>query len=125
MIFLSVEEVIQIHDELISEYGGLHGVRDLGLLISALEMPKAAMYGEYLHDSIFDKAAAYLFHIICNHAFVDGNKRTGAAVTLIFLIQNGVKVKYNLDDFEEMVCCVAKGSLSKEEISKFLQPKEL
>ncbi len=121
MIFLSVEEVIQIHDELISAYGGLHGVRDLGLLISALEMPKAAMYGEYLHESVFDKAAAYLFHIICNHAFLDGNKRTGTAATLIFLLQNGVKVKYNLDEFEEMVCCVAKGSFSKEEISKFLQ----
>ncbi|CUI18061.1 Toxin doc (plasmid) [Candidatus Protochlamydia naegleriophila] len=125
MIFLSVEEVIHIHDELISEYGGLHGVRDMGLLISALEMPKAAMYGEYLHESIFDKASAYLFHIICNHAFIDGNKRTGAAVPLIFLLQNGRKAKYNLDDFEEMVCKVAKGLFSKEEISKFLQSKEL
>lgn len=93
MIFLSVEEVIQIHDELISAYGGLHGVRDLGLLISALEMPKAAMYGEYLHESVFDKAAAYLFHIICNYALLDGNKRTGTATTLIFLLQNGGKSK--------------------------------
>ena len=57
MIFLSVEEVIQVHDDLVSEYGGLHGIRDLGLLISAIEMPKATMFGEYLHESVFDKAS--------------------------------------------------------------------
>lgn len=121
MIFLSVEEVIQIHDDLVSEYGGLHGIRDMGLLVSAIEMPKATMFGEYLHESIFDKAAAYLFHIVCNHAFTDGNKRTGAASTLIFLIQNGHEVKYKIHEFEEMVCKVAQGDFTKEEISKFLQ----
>lgn len=121
MTFLSVEEVIQIHDDLVSEYGGLLGIRDMGLLISAVEMPKAMMFGEYLHESIFDKAAAYLFHIVCNHAFLDGNKRTGAASTLIFLCQNGQESMYNLSEFEEMVCNVAKGLFSKAEISKFLQ----
>jgi death-on-curing protein len=121
MIFLTVEEVMQIHDDLISEYGGLHGIRDMGLLISAVEMPKATMFGEYLHDSVFDKASAYLFHIVCNHPFIDGNKRTGAATTLIFLFQNEFKVKYNMKEFEEIVCKVAEGELSKEGISKFLE----
>lgn len=121
MIFLSIEEVIQIHDDLVSEYGGLHGIRDLGLLISAIEMPKASLFGEYLHESIFDKAAAYLFHIVCNHAFVDGNKRTGAAVSLIFLHQNGYRMKYDMQEFEVMVVKVAEGKLPKKEISKFLQ----
>ncbi len=120
MIFLSVEEVIQIHDNLVSEYGGLDGIRDMGLLISAIEMPKASMFGEYLHDSIFDKAAAYLFHIVCNYAFLNGNKRTGAATTLIFLNLNSHLVKYNMKDFEEMVCKVAQGLHSKQEISNFL-----
>ncbi len=123
MIFLSVEEIIQIHDELVSEYGGLHGIRDMGLLVSAIEMPKATMFGEYLHESIFDKASAYLYHIVCNHAFLDGNKRTGAATTLIFLSQNGVKTKYDMKEFEEMVCKVAQGEVSKQEISKFLEKK--
>lgn len=123
MIFLSLEEVIQIQNELVSEYGGLHGIRDMGLLVSAIEMPKATMFGEYLHESIFDKAAAYLFHIVCNHAFVDGNKRTGAASTLIFLSLNGQEMKYDKKDFEEMVCKVAEGQFSKEEISKFFQQK--
>lgn len=121
MIFLSVEEVIQIHDELVSEYSGLHGIRNMGLLISAIEMPKATMFGEYLHESIYDKASAYLYHIICNHAFLDGNKRTGSAAALIFLSQNGYKVKYDINAFEEMVCNVAQGSFSKEDVSKFLQ----
>jgi len=121
MIFLTIEEVIQIHDDLVSEYGGLQGIRDMGLLISAIEMPKATMFGEHLHESLFDKASAYLFHIVCNHAFLDGNKRTGAASTLIFLIQNGCKTKYSMEEFEEMVCKVAQGKFSKEEISKFLQ----
>ncbi len=121
MNFLSVEEVKQLHDDLVSAYGGLHGIRDIGLLLSAIEMPKATMFGEHLHESIFDKAAACLFHIVCNQAFIDGNKRTGAAVTLIFLKQNGYEIKYNIVDFEEMVCQVAQGFFSKQEISNFLQ----
>lgn len=121
MIFLSVEEVIQIHDELVSEYGGLHGIRDMGLLVSAIEMPKATMFEEYLHESVFDKASAYLYHIVCNHAFLDGNKRTGAATTLIFLIQNGCDIKFDMKEFEEVVCRVAQNGMSKEEISKFLK----
>jgi death-on-curing protein len=121
MIFLSVEEIIQIHDDLVSEYGGLHGIRDMGLLVSAIEMPKASMFGEYLHNSIFDKAAAYLYHIVCNHAFLDGNKRTGAATALIFLSQNGCDLKYDMKEFEEMVCRVAQSKMSKEEVSKFLE----
>ncbi|KIC71977.1 type II toxin-antitoxin system death-on-curing family toxin [Candidatus Protochlamydia amoebophila] len=124
MIFLSVEEVILIHDHLVSEYGGLHGIRDMGLLVSAIEMPKTTMFGEYLHESIFDKASAYLFHIVCNHAFLDGNKRTGAAVTLIFLSQNDCKMKYDMREFEEMVCKVAQGLFSKEEISNFLKRQD-
>lgn len=120
MIFLTVEEIIQIHDDLICEYGGLHGIRDMGLLISAIEMPKATMFGEYLHESIFDKASAYLYHIVCNHAFFDGNKRAGMASMLIFLSQNESKLKYDIKQLEELVCEVAQGKISKKEISIFI-----
>lgn len=122
MIFLSVEEVVEIHEDLVSEYGGLHGIRDMGLLISAIEMPKATMFGSYLHESVFDMASAYLFHIICNHAFLDGNKRTGMAACLVFLDNNGCDPNYDVSEFEEMVCQVAQGNCSKQEISKFLSP---
>lgn len=121
MIFLSVEEVIQVHDELINIYGGFHGVRDIGLLISAIEMPKAAIFETYLHESIFDKASAYLYHIVCNHAFLDGNKRTGVACALIFLNQNGIQFKYDMEKLENMVCMVAQRKISKDEISAFFQ----
>lgn len=121
MKFFTVEEVIEVHDSLITAYGGLHGIRDMGLLISAIEMPKATMFGEYLHASIYDKAAAYLFHIVCNHAFLDGNKRTGSAVSLIFLKQNGIEKKYNILEFEEMVCKVAQSQLTKNQISEHLE----
>ncbi len=125
MIFLSIEEVIQIHDDLVSTYGGLHGIRDMGLLISAVEMPAAAIFGEYLHETIFDKAAAYLFHIVCNHAFLDGNKRTGAAVSMIFLKLNGYEIKYHMLDFENMVCKVAQGLLKSQKLESFSNAKVL
>ena len=75
-LYISLENVLEIHDRLVDEYGGLKGVLNFGLLQSALEMPKAMFNGRYLHRTIFDKAAAYLFHITKNHSFVDGNKRT-------------------------------------------------
>jgi len=120
MKFLTVEEVIEVHDILIGKYGGSYGIRDIGLLISAIEMPKATMFGEYLHQSIYDKAAAYLFHIVSNHAFIDGNKRTSAAVTLIFLKQNEIEIKFSIPEFEEMVCAAAQSQINKNQISEFL-----
>lgn len=61
--FFTVEQVIEIHDAFLEDHGGLPGIRDKGLLISAVEMPRASMFGEYLHKTIYDKAGAYLFHI--------------------------------------------------------------
>lgn len=121
MIFLNIEEVIDYHTEIINEFGGSHGIRDLGLLISAIEMPKATMFGEDLHPTIFDKAAAYLFHVVCNHAFIDGNKRSGLVVALTFLDVNGINIKYDADELEELVVRVAEGKASKKEISLFFQ----
>lgn len=84
-------------------------------------MPKAMMFGQYLHESIYDKASAYLYHIVCNHAFLDGNKRTGAAATLIFLKENECEKKYNAHEFEELVCKVTESSVDKIQISDFLK----
>jgi len=96
--FLPVEMVILYHDKLIDEYGGLKGIRDMGLLLSALEMPKSSMCGVDFHPTIFDKAAAYLFHIVCNHPFNDGNKRTGAFAAAVFLEIHGMNT-----DFSEVI----------------------
>lgn len=121
MIFLSVEEVIDFHTEIINEFGGAHGIREMGLLISAIEMPKASMFGEFLHPTIYDQAAAYLYHIICNHPFLDGNKRTGTAAALTFLEVNHVSLKYDEYEIEELIIQIAKGKMEKPEIAHFFQ----
>ena len=122
MIFISVQEAIDYHGEVVSLYGGANGLRDLGLLTSAIEMAKAAMFGEDLHPTIFDKAAAYLFHIVCNHPFLDGNKRTGTIVALTFLRANQIIIKFTdkqLDELEELVVSCATGNATKVEIASF------
>lgn len=119
--YLSVEQVILIHDRQVKIHGGLEGIRDLGLLISALEMPKSAFSGKDLHRTLYDKAAAYLFHIIKNHPFFDGNKRTGAFVTILFLKMNGAKIQLDQSQYENLVILTAKGHASKNQISQFLK----
>ena len=119
MIFLTVEQVIDFHTGIINELGGAHGIREMGLLISAIEMPKASMFGEFLHVSIYDKAAAYLFHVVCNHPFVDGNKRSGLVAALTFLEVNAVILEYNENKLEDLVVKVAQGKADKALIADF------
>jgi death-on-curing family protein len=83
-LFLDLDHVLRIHRSLIEAYGGIEGVRDIGLLHSAIAMPQASFGGEFLHKDFFEMAAAYLYHITQNHAFLDGNKRTGAATAIVF-----------------------------------------
>ena len=84
-IFLRLGEVIEIHQDQIERYGGALGIRDLGLLESVAKTPAATFEGDFLHGDPFEMAAAYLFHIVRNHPFMDGNKRTGAVAALVFL----------------------------------------
>ena len=121
MIFLNVEDIIDYHTDIINEFGGAHGIRDMGLLISAVEMPKATMFGEDLHVTIFDKAAAYPYHIVCNHPFIDGNKRSGIVAALTFLASNEIILKYDPLELEELVVRVATSQVKKEEIARFFQ----
>lgn len=122
--YLSVEEVIAMHDVFLKQFGGLQGIRDLNLLISAVETPKATMFDQDLYPTIHDKAAAYLYHIVCNHPFNDGNKRTGFGVALLFLKANSIPINFDKKEYENLVVEVAKGKISKEEIAKFLQCEE-
>lgn len=121
MIFITLEEVLELHQEVIALDGGAQGVRDIGLLTSAVEMPRAMFGGIYLHPTIFEQAAAYLFHIIGNHAFVDGNKRTGVLVTLAFLSLNGIELVENSHTLERFVIEVAQRGHAKREIAIFLE----
>jgi len=84
-------------------------------------MPKASFGGTYLHADIYEMAATYLFHIVSNHPFLDGNKRTGTAATLIFLKLNGVDHDIDIDALEALVMSVANSETNKEEIATFFR----
>lgn len=118
-VFLSLGEVIEIHHDQIERYGGHPGIRDIGLLQSALAMPAAGFGGRFLHMDLFEMAAAYLFHIIQNHPFIDGNKRTGAVASLVFLSLNGVEIEADEEEFEKIVLAVVKGSFIKLKLRSF------
>ena len=120
-VFLGLDEVIEIHSDQISRYGGHPGIRDIELLKSAVAMPAAGCGENYLHADIYEMAAAYLYHIVRNHPFTDGNKRTGAVASIVFLIMNGIEVNAEEDSFERMVLLAAKGKMDKAAIAQFFK----
>lgn len=123
--FLHVQEVLEIHDQIIDCFGGAFGLRDLGLLVSAVEIPKATMSKKLLHPTISDQAAAYLFHICNNHPFIDGNKRTAVVSALVFLEDNHVKVNFDENELEKLVIQTATGKANKKMISSFFQKSNI
>jgi death-on-curing protein len=112
--FLTVEEVLTIHNEQIKEYGGIQGIRDKGLLELAVMMAQASFGGEYLHQDLFEMAAAYAFHIAENQPFLDDNKRTALVSALVFLDINGFEI---LD--ENMQLYKAMIDIANKEIDKY------
>jgi death on curing protein len=119
--FLDLDRVLRTHQSLIETYGGAEGVRDVGLLHSAIAMPQASFGGEFLHKDVFEMAAAYLYHIVQNHPFLDGNKRTGAATAIIFLAINGVDLEADEEGLVQLTLAVAEGKCGKEEIAGFFR----
>jgi death-on-curing protein len=121
--FLSLEQVLAIHADQVRRYGGGLGVRDLGLLKSALAMPQASFSGQYLHPTLHEMAAAYLFHLTQNHPFLDGNKRIGLAAAIAFLGFNDTWLESDPAELLEMVLSVARGEIGKPEIAVFLRDR--
>jgi death on curing protein len=121
VIFLGLDEIIEIHADQIKRYGGHSGKRDIELLKSAIAMPAACFSGDYLHTDIYEMAAAYLFHFARNHPFMDGNKRTGAVASAVFLIMNEIELNANEDAFEKIVLSVAEGKSDKVTITQFFK----
>lgn len=116
--FLTLSEVLTILQDQITRYGGEFGVRDLGLLSSAVSVPRAEFGGETLHADLFEMAAAYAFHICQNHPFIDGNKRVALASALVFLDLNGVSISDPEGKLYEMMMAVAESKLGKPDITK-------
>jgi death-on-curing protein len=119
--FLDREDALAIHAAQLGRFGGPAGVRDMGLLESALAQASATFRGKFLHPDLFEMAAADLFHIVANHPFVDGNKRTGLICALTFLRINGIVFEKDDPAFEQMAMSVAKGAMSKCEIAEVLR----
>jgi death-on-curing protein len=124
-IFLTLDEVLALHADQIERYGGSPGLRDLALLESALGAPRATFGRQLLHGSAAEIAAAYLFHLVRNHPFVDGNKRAGLAAALAFLGLNGLWLEADPDGLAELVLRVARGEASKAEVAEFIRAHAL
>lgn len=119
--FVPDDIVAVLHADLIRRYGGRYGIRDRGLLSSALAQPKITVAGKYRHRSIFDKAAAYGFHLARNHPFVDGNKRIAFVVMDVFLQMNGWQLGADEKDAYKMMIALAGGGLSKPALVRWLK----
>jgi len=119
--FLDVDDVLEIHAMQLELYGGGAGLRDRGLLESAVAQPQSSFAGEYAHDGLFAMAAAYLFHIVSNHPFIDGNKRAGLLAALVFLDLNGISLEQPSDALYALTMGVAEGRIGKAEATAELQ----
>jgi death-on-curing protein len=120
-VFLTLDEIIDIHRDQIAHYGGSEGIRDWGMLQSAIAVPAASFGGQFLHADVCEMAAAYLFHIVQNHPFIDGNKRVGAVAAYIFLSLNDIRLKANQAIYGELVFSVARGETSKSTVAEFFR----
>ncbi len=119
--FLTLPEVLKIHEDQIFRYGGSPEIRDIKLLESAVHTPEQTFGREYLHGDLFSMAAAYAYHISQNHPFVDGNKRTALATSLTFLGLNRIRIKDQKRKLYDSILEISQGKMNKHEFAGILQ----
>ena len=119
--FIPDELVVIIHADLLHRYGGLPGLRDRNLLESALAQPRAAFQRKYVHKTIFDKAAAYGYHVSKNHPFIDGNKRVAFVLMDVFLQKNGWEIVAGEEETYATMMDLASGKLTKGQLAGWLK----
>ncbi len=119
--YLTLEEVLELHRLALAQSGGLAGVRDLGSLDSALVQPQMTFGGQELYPTLAEKAAALGFSVICNHPFVDGNKRAGHAAMETLLVLNGFELSASVDEQEQIMLLVAAGQMKREDFTHWVQ----
>ncbi len=120
MIILSKEQILKIHASLISATGGSVGIRDEGMLDLALNNPFQSFGGKELYPSIQAKAARLCFGLVKNHAMLDGNKRLGAHVMLVFLALNGYELSYSQKELSDVILALASGDIGEKEILQWI-----
>ncbi|MFO0979181.1 MAG: type II toxin-antitoxin system death-on-curing family toxin [Planctomycetaceae bacterium] len=119
--FLTLEDVLELHAGQIKNYGGSEGLRSSDLLQSAIAQPWVTFGGQFLHTDIYQMAAAYLFHLVQNHPFIDGNKRIGLEAALVFLELNGQSIEADDEQLVEIVLGVSRGHIDKTQIAEFFR----
>ncbi len=119
--YLSLAEVLKLHGLIIAESGGSDGLRDLGMLESALGQSRQTFGGEDLYPSLSSKAAALGFSLIMNHPFIDGNKRIGHAAAEAVLMLNGFEITAEVDEAEAEILAVAAGQRTREEFQEWIE----
>lgn len=120
MIRLTKQQVLYLHGDLVKETGGSEGLRDEGLLDSALNAPFASFGGADVYPSLQQKAARLCFGLVQNHAFLDGNKRIGSHTMLVFLALNGIELQYEQDELSDIILRVASDAASFEDLTAWL-----
>lgn len=121
MEYISAEEILRLHYQVIEDYGGSHGVRDENRLKSVILAPKQTVFGQEQYKTVFEKAAVYLRNIIGDHPFVDGNKRTAVTVTGIFLMRSGYKLNCKPVELEDFAVKIAVEKLEIVQIANWLK----
>lgn len=121
MRYLSGEEVLIIHSEIIDKTGGSHGIRDTGLLVSVVEKPKMSFGGKELYQGVFNKVAVYLESLTRYHIFIDGNKRVGIGASARFLFLNGLELTAANKEVENFVLKVVTKKLDLETIAAWFK----
>jgi death-on-curing protein len=116
-----VDDVVAIHARQLEVFGGARGIRDPWLLESAVAQPQSSFGGEFFHDGLYAMAAAYLFHLVRNHPFVDGNKRAGLLAALVFLDVNGITIEHPTPALYELTMAVAEGRIEKPAIAAAIE----
>ena len=120
MRFLTVDEVVELHRRVVEQSGGAQGLRDRSALESAVAQPRMGFGGEDLYPDLAAKAAALGFSLVCNHPFVDGNKRIGHAAMETYLVLNGAELAADVDDQERTILRLAAGTLPREEFAAWV-----
>ena len=121
MRYLSLGEIVDLHQALLAQTGGATGIRDLGMRESALAQPRATFGGTDLHPTLVQKAAALGFSLTLNHPFVDGNKRVAHAAMEVFLLLNGLDLNATIDEQERLMLDLADGRITREQLILWLE----
>lgn len=118
---LSVSDIIVLHQKVVNKTGGSHGIRDIGLIESAVRRAYATFGGNDLYETVEAKIAATAYSLVSNHGFVDGNKRIGIAAMLLLLQLNGYKLQYSQQELINLGLGLAAGNLDENDIQQWIK----